>query len=139
MSTLKRDTMHLGGKVFVGILSSFLLAGVIVALGQGLAAQNAEKVQPTPLPKDVDPSDPALPVWLRPANARPVAATSTPKPGANPAENPINKQPHPAPEGTVRQVTKSSSGGFVLRVPSDEVTLQATVVDPQIHLSTAPN
>jgi len=139
MSTPKRDTMHLRGKVVVGILSSFLLAGVIVALGQGLAAQNAEKVQPTPLPKDVDPSDPALPVWLRPANARPVAATSTPKPGANPAENPINKQPQPAPEGTVGEVTKSSSGGFVLRVRSDEVTLQATVVDPRSHLITTLN
>src|SRR5260370_34601 len=139
MSTPKRDTMHLRGKVVVGILSSFLLAGVIVALGQGLAAQNAEKVQPTPLPKAVDPSDPALPVWLRPANARPVAAPPTPKPGANPAENPINKQPQPAPEGTVGEVTKSSSGGFVLRVRSDEVTLQATVVDPRSHLITTLN
>ena len=34
------------------------------------------------------------------------------------------------------EVTKNSSGGFVLRVRSDEVTLQATVVDPRSRLIT---
>jgi VWFA-related protein len=95
------------------------------------------KIQATPLPKDIDPSDPALPVWLRPASPHAAAAAaSTPAPNAVPEATPAGKPPQPAPEGTLGEVTKNSSGGFVLRVRSDEVTLQATVVDPKSRLIT---
>jgi VWFA-related protein len=131
--------MHLRGKTILGIVAGFLVVAAFVAFGPGaIHAQNSEKIQPTPLPKDVDPSDPALPVWLRPANTRPAATTSTPtpKPAASPAGTPAANQPQPTGEANVGEVTKSSSGGYVLRVRSDEVTLQATVVDPRSRLIT---
>jgi len=123
------------GKTVLGMLSTCLLAVAFFA-GQAPipAQQNQQKVQATPLPKDVDPSDPALPVWLRPAGARTAAPASTPSPSANIPSG--DKQPPPSAGGTVGEVTKNSSGGFVLRVRSDEVTLQATVVDPRSRLIT---
>src|SRR5262249_57843947 len=84
-----------------------------------------------------DPPDPARPVGLPPARPPPAAApASPPAPNAVPEATPAGKQPQPAPEGTLGEVTKNSSGGFVLRVRSDEVTLQATVVDPKSRLIT---
>jgi VWFA-related protein len=117
------------------MLSTCLLA-VIFFSGQATipAQQNQQKVQATPLPKDVDPSDPALPVWLRPAGTRAAGPASTPSPSANIPSG--DKQPPPSAGGAVGEVTKNSSGGFVLRVRSDEVTLQATVVDPRSRLIT---
>src|SRR5262249_52232445 len=133
--------MHLRGNTVVGIISNSLLVAAFFACGPTLivAQQGPVNIQATPLPKDVDPSDPALPVWLRPANPRTAAApASTPAPNANPDVTSAGKQPppQPAPEGTLGEVTKNSSGGFVLRVRSDEVTLQATVVDPKSRLIT---
>ena len=124
--------MHLRGRTILGILIGFLPVVAFLEFQPGaIRAQNPEKIQPTPLPKDVDPSDPALPVWMRPANPHPAAATTTAKPAASPASTPATNQPQPAGEGSVGEVTKTSSGGYVLRVRSDEVTLQATVVDPR--------
>src|SRR5215813_7415635 len=134
MSTPRRDTMLLRGKTVVGLVSNSLLVAAFLTCGPNLILaqqsppQGPVKIQATPLPKDVDPSDPALPVWLRPANPHPAAAAaSTPAPNAVPNPAPAAKPLQPAAEGTLGEVTKNSSGGFVLRVRSDEVTLQATV------------
>jgi Ca-activated chloride channel family protein len=139
MCTPKRDTMRLRGKtVAVIVLKSLLAVAFSAAVSNLIPAQQSQvqgplKVQATPLPKDIDPSDPSLPVWMRPANAHAAAASSTPAPDVTPAA----KQPQqPAPEGTLGEVTKSASGGFAIRVRSDEVTLQATVVDPRSRLVT---
>src|SRR5215471_16383725 len=143
MSTPRRDTMLLRGKTVVGLASNSLLVAAFFTGGPNLIPaqqsppQGPVKIQATPLPKDIDPSDPALPVWLRPANPHTAAAaSSTPAPNAVPEATPAGKPPQPAPEGTLGEVTKNSSGGFVLRVRSDEVTLQATVVDPKSRLIT---
>jgi hypothetical protein len=32
--------------------------------------QNPQRIQSTPLPSDIDPSDPALPVWVKPSQRR---------------------------------------------------------------------
>jgi VWFA-related protein len=135
--------MLLRGKTLVGLaLNSLLVAAVLTCglkliLAQQNLPQGPVKIQPTPLPKDIDPSDPALPVWLRPANPHPAAAAaSTPAPNAVPNATPAAKPPQPAPEGTLGEVTRNTTGGFVLRVRSDEVTLQATVVDPKSRLIT---
>jgi Ca-activated chloride channel homolog len=139
MCTPKRDTMHLRGKTVAGIVfKSSLAVAFFAAVSNLIPAQQSQvqgplKVQATPLPRDIDPSDPSLPVWMRPANAHAAAASSTPAPDVTPAA----KQPQqPAPEGTLGEVTKSASGGFAIRVRSDEVTLQATVVDPRSRLIT---
>ena len=134
--------MLLRGKTVVGLASNSLLVAAIFTFGpkpilaQQSPPQGPVKIQATPLPKDIDPSDPALPVWLRPGNPHAAAAASTPAPNAVPDTTPAAKPPQPAPEGTLGEVTKNSSGGFVLRVRSDEVTLQATVVDPKSRLIT---
>jgi VWFA-related protein len=92
-------------------------------------AQNQQRVQPTPIPSDIDPSDPALPTWAKPAV--PVAgASTTPKP-----VTPANPQ-QPAGNGTIGSVTKNSSGGFVFISQVNEVTLSATVLDARKHLVT---
>src|SRR5215468_1324698 len=142
MSTPRRDTMLLRGKTVVGLASNSLLVAAFFTCGpnlipaQQIPPQGPVKIQATPLPKDIDPSDPALPVWLRPGSPHAAAAASTPAPNAVPEATPAGKPPQPAPEGTLGEVTKNSSGGFVLRVRSDEVTLQATVVDPKSRLIT---
>src|SRR5215468_389788 len=142
MSTPRRDTMLLRGKTVVGLASNSLLVAAFFTCGpnlipaQQIPPQGPVKIQATPLPKDIDPSDPALPVWLRPGSPHAAAAASTPAPNAVPEATPAGKPPQPAPEGTLGEVTKTSSGGFVLRVRSDEVTLQATVVDPKSRLIT---
>ena len=135
--------MLLRGKTVVGLASNSLLVAAFFTCGPNLIPaqqspqQGPVKIQATPLPKDIDPSDPALPVWLRPASPHPAAAASTPAPNAVPDKTPAGKQPQqPAPEGTLGEVTKNASGGFVVRVRSDEVTLQATVVDPRSRLVT---
>jgi len=135
--------MLLRGKTVVGLASKSLLLAAFFTWGPNLILaqqsppQGPVKIQATPLPKDIDPSDPALPVWLRPGSPHAAAAAaSTPAPNAVPEATPAGKPPQPAPEGTLGEVTKNSSGGFVLRVRSDEVTLQATVVDPKSRLIT---
>jgi VWFA-related protein len=73
---------------------------------------------------------------MRPAApAHSAAASSTPAP--NPATKTPTGQPEPesTPQGNVGQVTRSGTG-FTIRVRSDEVTLQATVLDKDKHLVT---
>src|SRR5215831_9077449 len=137
MFTRRRVTMHLRNKTVVGVIAgSMLFAGYLFQAQDRIQAQdqvkaNPAKVQPTPLPADVDPSDPAVPVWMRPANPRP-AASSTPAP--SPANVPPGQQPQQQPSQG-GEVTRSGDR-FKYTVRSDEVTLQATVIDQKHHLVT---
>jgi Ca-activated chloride channel family protein len=131
--------MRLRNKTAVRLVFGALLATAFILRGQNQvqAQQNQpQKIQATPLPADVDPSDPAVPVWLRPAAPR-AAASSTPTPGA-PGNVPPGQQPQqPAQDNPAGEVRRDSSGRFVIVVRSDEVTLQATVVDTKKHLVTS--
>ena len=64
MSMPERDTMHLRNKKVFGVFGFILLGAGAFWGAQSPAtqpAQNQQKIQPTPLPSDIDPSDPALP------------------------------------------------------------------------------
>lgn len=136
--------MHLRNKPFVGVLGFFvvLLATTLFCLPQSpVPTTQPQKVQPTPLPSDVDPSDPALPVWARSAPApAPPNGGNTSRPDAS--NVPTGNKPSAAPPdlrpdvGTVGEVTKGDKGQFVYRTRVDEVTLQATVVDGKRRLVT---
>src|SRR5215470_3545564 len=95
----RRDTMHLRNKTVVGVVSgSLLFAGFFVRSQQALQAQDQgkasqQKIQATPLPADVDPADPAVPVWMRPSSPRasstpPPTPANVPPPGQQPAQQP---------------------------------------------------
>src|SRR5262249_43397188 len=140
----ERDIMHLRNKPVAGALLVLLLVTTL-SLGQGqpnqasAQDQGTQQIQPTPLPPDVDPRDPAVPVWVpRPAVA-PAAANNT-KPATNanvPPKQPgkVNEQPiTEAP--VVGEVTKDASGGFIYKSIVNEVTLSATVLDTKRHLVT---
>jgi len=132
--------MHLRNKTVVGPVFVLFLVTALFLWGhtEVQAQQNqSQKVSPTPLPADIDPADPALPVWLR--GAPRAAASSTPAPSAPGAVSP-GQQPQPQRQpsaGTPGEVKKDSSGRFIFSVQSDEVTLQATVVDQKHHLVTS--
>jgi VWFA-related protein len=127
--------MHLRNKWVVGVLLFLLL---VSGSFMGTQAQSSQPQQPsiqaTPLPPDVDPNDPALPVWAKPATPPPSAA----KPAAgNVPANPAGKAPdQPISEGSVGEVTKNSSGGFTYVSRVNEVTLSATVLDLRHRLVT---
>jgi Ca-activated chloride channel family protein len=130
--------MHLRNKTAVGLFFGALLVTAFILRGQGqLQAQptQPQKVQATPLPADVDPSDPAVPVWMRPATPR-AAASSTPARTA-PGNVPPGQQPQQPVQDNSGEVKKDASGRFIFTVRSDEVTLQATVVDTKKHLVTS--
>src|SRR6185312_1846947 len=137
MFTPRRDTMHLRNKTVVrALIVALTCAGFAFAQKQPQAPSSPTKVQPTALPSDVDPNDPAVPVWARPAgstaSAQPPAAANTPnptKPGTLPPD--LSHE-----DGTVGAVTKGDKGGFVYRQQVEEVTLQATVVDHQHRIVT---
>lgn len=135
MFTPKRDTMHLRNKpvVWVGFCLVLAMASYSWAQGQqgSQGQQDQQHVQPTPLPSDVDPTDPALPGWMRPATQPPAGKNSgTTSSGTN---APTNQAPG---EGQAGQVTPGKSGGFTFKKDVDEVTLHATVVDQKQHLVT---
>src|SRR5205807_3942973 len=101
--------------------------------------QNQQHVQPTPLPSDVDPADPALPSWMRPATpparTQPAGTPGT-KPGGTTPQG-ENGTPNQNPgQGQTGQVTTGKGGGFTFRKDVEEVTLHATVVDQKQHLVT---
>ncbi len=131
--------MHLRNKTAVRVLFACWLlafATTVFAQSQQPASSGPTKVQPTPLPSDVDPSDPAVPVWSRPAvpvtPAQPPAtaenAPSKTKPGTLPPD--LQRE-----GGVVGQVTKGDKG-FVYRQQVDEVTLHATVLDQKHRIVT---
>jgi len=124
--------MHLRNKQAAGLFLFLMLAtGTFLQSqaqpSQPQSQQNQRQIQPTALPADVDPADPALPVWARPAVT---AANPTNKP---PDNVPPSQQAPPA--GRLGEVTKSG-GTYVYRSQVDEVTLQATVIDQRRHLVT---
>ena len=119
---------------FLCFVSLLLLMGSGLALPQNqtasqTAAQNAN-VHPTPLPSDIDPADPALPVWMRPA---------TPPPQPKTANVPSNVSPNGADviqPGRAGEVTKAGRDRFGMRVNVQNVTLPVTVVDDKRRLVT---
>jgi len=120
------------------------LCGSVAAIGQqpvapapGQPQTQAQESRSTPLPQDIDPNDPALPVWLRPAVPRPSAA-STPGPATKANVPPGAQQPQagPQPPGPNVGTVSRSGDRFSIRVQSEEVTLQATVMDQKRRLVT---
>jgi len=95
--------------------------------------QNQQRVQATPLPADIDPSDPALPAWV------PKPAATTAKPAATPANVPPGQQPGQQtgqiPGSEVGAVTKNGDR-YTFRSQVNEVTLSAVVLDSRRHLVT---
>lgn len=134
--------MHLRNKQVVGALSFLLLVSAFFVKAQAQSSQpqsqqGTQTIQPTPLPPDVDPNDPALPVWEKPA--APPASANTAKPGAtgNASANPPGKTGEaPISEGSVGEVTRDAKGEFTYRALVNEVTLSATVLDAKRHLVT---
>lgn len=128
--------MRLRSRTVIAVVAGSVLAAAVFVRGWNrLQAQGSQQAQTT-LPKDVDPADPAIPIWMRPAApAHSAAASSTPAPNPATKTPPSQPQPETTPQGNVGQVTRSGSG-FTLRVRSDEVTLQATVLDRDKHLVT---
>jgi Ca-activated chloride channel family protein len=131
--------MHLRNKTVVGVLLLWILAFASLSYSQTQPQTQSGpgKVQATPLPSDVDPSDPALPVWARPA-APPKPAQPAETAGNTPSTTkPNTLPPDLQPEaGVVGQVTKGNKGEFVYRQRVDEVTLHATVLDRNHHIVT---
>jgi Ca-activated chloride channel homolog len=136
MSMPERDTMRLRNKRVVGTIFFVLLGATSFWAAQsssGQPQQNQQRIQPTPLPADIDPADPALPVWAKPATP---AATANAKP-ATPGSVPANQKPQePLQEGSIGVVTKDSKGGFTFISQVNEVTLSAVVLDSKRHLVT---
>jgi Ca-activated chloride channel family protein len=137
MSMPERDTMRLRNKRVFSIFCFMLLGATSFWGAQGPTtqpAQNQQRVQPTPIPSDIDPSDPALPVWAKPATPAPGTAASKP---ATPANVPSGTRPGEAQTGNneVGAVTKSGDR-YIFRSQVNEVTLSATVLDGRKHLVT---
>jgi Ca-activated chloride channel family protein len=137
----ERDIMRLRNKQIVGTLFFVLLGATSFCGTQGQTTQpqqNQQRIQATPVPSDIDPSDPALPVWAKPATPAPNSSNAT-KPAATgnvPATQPGKAPEQPISEGSVGEVTKNSSGGFTYVSRVNEVTLSATVLDSRRHLVT---
>lgn len=115
----------------------FVVAGGALARPQTQPAQGSQQqnqtFQPSQLPSDIDPSDPALPAWMRPANAAPGSKSTTSaskQPAPNPNEDIIPNQ------GQVGKVTKDKSGMFTITTLVQNVTLPVTVVDERKRLVT---
>jgi VWFA-related protein len=131
--------MRLRNKQVIG-LTLFLLMSTATFLGtQGQTSQpqpGQQRVQPTPLPPDVDPADPALPVWARPAAPPPSTGNTSGSKG--PGDVPSNQRPQQPPprDAGAGEVTKDAKGGFVFVSRVNEVTLSATVLDPKRRLIT---
>lgn len=135
----ERDIMRLRNKQVVGTIFFVLLGATSFWGTQGPTTQpqqNQQRVQATPVPSDIDPSDPALPVWAKPATPAPGAANVS-KP-AMPANVPPGKQPapqQPGPGSTLGEVTKSD-GQYVYRSQVNEVILPVIVTDTRRHIVT---
>src|SRR5437773_2205052 len=120
-----RDTMHLRNNQAAGLFLFLHLATGTFLCSQAppdrpQSQPNQRSSQPTALPADVDPADPALPVWARP----PAAATASPNTAdKSPGGVPAGQQS--PPQGRLGEVTKSG-GTYVYRQQVDEVILQAT-------------
>jgi Ca-activated chloride channel family protein len=136
MSMPERDTMRLRNKKLFGTVFFILLGATSFWGTQGPTTtpqQNQQRVQATPLPADIDPSDPALPAWV------PKPAASAAKPAATPANVPPGQQPGQQtgqiPGSEVGAVTKNGDR-YTFRSQVNEVTLSAVVLDSRRHLVT---
>jgi Ca-activated chloride channel family protein len=134
----ERDIMRLRNNQVVGTIFFVLLGATPFWGTQGPTTQpqqNQQRVQATPIPADIDPSDPALPVWAKPA----AGASNASKP-ATPANVPSKPQPgqpgQPSGSGAEIGTVTRDNGGYVFRQQVNEVTLAATVVDARKHLVT---
>src|SRR5215467_2121909 len=137
----ERDIMRLRNKQITGTIIFVLLGATSFWGTQGPAVQpqqNQQRVQPTLIPSDIDPSDPALPVWAKPATPPPSAA-NTSKPGNVPStKQQTGQQPvqdEPLVGGELGQVTKSG-GQYVFKSQVNEVVLPVIVTDTRRHIVT---
>jgi VWFA-related protein len=128
--------MRLRNKKLFGTVFFILLGATSFWGTQGpttTSQQNQQRVQATPLPTDIDPSDPALPAWV------PKPAASAAKPAATPANVPPGQQPGQQtgqiPGSEVGAVTKNGDR-YTFRSQVNEVTLSAVVLDSRRHLVT---
>jgi len=130
--------MHLRNKQVIVTVVFLLLGATSLWATQGQTTQpqqNQQRVQPTPIPSDIDPSDPALPSWAKPA-LPPSGAANVSKPATTPV--PTGRQPgqqQPLPGSAVGEVTKND-GQYTYRSQVNEVTLSAVVLDARKHLIT---
>jgi Ca-activated chloride channel homolog len=128
--------MRLRNKKLFGTVFFMLLGATSFWGTQGPTTtpqQNQQRVQATPLPTDIDPSDPALPAWV------PKPAATAAKPTATPANVPPGQQPGQQtgqiPGSEVGAVTKNGDR-YTFRSQVNEVTLSAVVLDSRRHLVT---
>ena len=140
----ERDIMRLRNKQVVGTVFFVLLGATSFWGTQGPTTQpqqNQQRVQATPIPSDIDPSDPALPVWAKPAAPAPgTANVSKPAtPGSVPSTKQQPGQQEPAEQPLVGselgEVTKSG-GQYVYRSQVNEVILPVIVTDTRRHIVT---
>ncbi len=136
MSMPERDTMRLRNKKLFGTMFFMLLGATSFWGTQGPTTtpqQNQQRVQATPLPADIDPSDPALPAWV------PKPAATAAKPTATPSQCATRTQPGQQtgqiPGSEVGAVTKNGDR-YTFRSQVNEVTLSAVVLDSRRHLVT---
>jgi len=137
--------MHLHNKRVFTVLFCFLVFGLLAGSAFALppTQQSQSSVQPTPLPSDVDPSDPALPVWMRSAtpppsknaNATPPSTSNT---NAASVPSKTNVPPNQQPQGRVGEVIKGDRG-YVMRTQVENVFLPVVVMDDKRHLVTDLN
>jgi VWFA-related protein len=115
-------------RVIISLLLGFSLCSWAQQNQQGTQPAQASGVQATPLPSDVDATDPALPVWARPATPPPAANNNPPSKGTQPATGTTAGNNPPQPTGPTGQVVKGDKG-FTYRANTQNVILPVTVVD----------
>src|ERR1044071_225134 len=140
----ERDIMRLRNKHIIGTIFFVLLGATSFWGTQGPTTQpqqNQQRVQGTPIPSDIDPSDPALPVWAKPAASVP-GTTNASKPATSgnvpsTKQQPGQQQPGEEPliSGELGEVTKSG-GQYVYRSQVNEVILPVIVTDTRRHIVT---
>ncbi|HEV8182627.1 MAG TPA: VWA domain-containing protein [Candidatus Angelobacter sp.] len=140
----ERDIMRLRNKQITGTIIFVLLGATSFWGTQGPATQpqqNQQRVQATPIPSDIDPSDPALPVWAKPATpapgtakaSKPATPGNVPSTKQQPGQQPVEEQPLVG--GGLGEVTRSG-GQYVFRSQVNEVVLPVIVTDTRRHIVT---
>src|SRR5690348_15364081 len=140
----ERDIMRLRNKHIIGTIFFVVLGATYFWGTQGPTTQpqqNQQRVQATPIPSDIDPSDPALPVWAKPATPAPGTAKASqpatpgnvPSTKQQPGQEPLGDQPLVG--GELGQVTKSG-GQYVFKSQVNEVVLPVIVTDTRRHIVT---
>ena len=140
----ERDIMRLRNKQIIGTII-FVLLGATSFWGTQSPAtqpqQNQQRVQATPVPSDIDPSDPALPVWAKPATpasgtakaSNPATSGNVPSTKQQPGQQQVEEQP--LVSGGLGEVTRSG-GQYVFRSQVNEVVLPVIVTDTRRHIVT---